>query len=474
MTSCSAKTKTSLFHTTLSKISESSVLAKEKLQIVLSAKSENAKLQRSALFALSVRVLSAGLAYLSQVLLARMLGTFDYGIFAYVWVWVIILGHASAMGFNQSVVRFIPVYLDRGQHSLLRGILKSSRVISFIGSLVIASFSASMIYLFQDSLTEHNYYVMPFMIAMICLPLFALQDVQEGTAISFGWVNAALVPTYLIRPVLMIAFLGGAIALKFPITAVTAMWCMIGATLLSGLGQMLFLNRRINKIVPKSQKKDYKIKFWLMASFPLVLVDIFYNLQMYIDLTVLNFYVKPDQIAIYFAAAKTVGLTSFIHFAVGAAVGKNFSSYYEAGKHERMKEFVQQTTRWTFWPALGAAIFIITIGYPLLWLFGDEFTAGYPIMFILAIGILVHALAGQAEYLLNMLGYQYYVASVYLGTLFANLLFNIALVPLWGLKGAAISTSITLALQGLILSGLVKKLTGLDVFMKFGKDKSQT
>ncbi len=472
MTSCPTNAKPNLIDTlpkgNLSRLAQ----AKDSFKDILAGKDEDSRLQRSALFALSVRVMSAGLAYLSQVFLARMLGTFDYGIFAYVWVWVIILGHVSSMGFNQSVVRFIPVYLDRGQHGLLRGILNSSRIISFLGSIVIASSAAFLVYYFQDYMT--NYYVLPFIIAMICLPLFALQDVQEGTAISFGWVNAGLVPTYLVRPTLMISFLAVAVAMELPVTALTALWAMIAATFVSGVGQMLFLNRRINKIVPKQVKKDYNVKFWLTASFPLVLVNIFYNLQMYIDLTVLNFYVKPDQIAIYFAAAKTVGLTSFIHFAVGAAVGKNFSSYHEGGKHERMKEFVQQTTRWTFWPAVGAAIFIISIGYPLLWLFGSEFTSGYPIMFILAVGILVHALAGQAEYLLNMLGYQYYVASVYLGTLFANLLLNIALVPIWGLEGAALSTSITLALQGLILSRLVKRLTGLDVFMKFGKDKPQT
>ncbi len=438
-----------------------------KTKTIMAGKCEESQLQRSALFALTVRVFSAGLAYLSQVLLARMLGAYDYGIFAYVWVWVIILGHSSAMGFNQSVVRFIPGYQDREEHGLLRGILSASKWIALLGSIVIASFAAGMVYLFQDYIA--SYYVLPFIIAMICLPLFALQDVQEGTAISFGWVNVGLVPTYLIRPTLMIAFLGLVIYLELPVTAVTALWCMIAATFISGVGQLLFVNRRINKIIPKTVEKDYQIKYWLTASFPLVLVDIFYNLQMYIDLTVLNFYVTPDQVAIYFAAAKTVGLTSFIHFAVGAAVGKKFASYHQAGKHERMKEFVQQTTHWTFWPALGAAIFIVSIGYPLLWLFGPAFTAGYPIMFILAIGILIHALSGQAEYLLNMLGHQYWVASVYLGTLFANLIFNMALVPYWGLMGAAIATSITLALQGLILSTIVKRLTGLDVFMKFGR-----
>ncbi|MGH6740089.1 MAG: flippase, partial [Bradyrhizobium sp.] len=36
-----------------------------------------------------IRVLSAGLAYLSQILLARWMGGSDYGIYVYVWTWVL-------------------------------------------------------------------------------------------------------------------------------------------------------------------------------------------------------------------------------------------------------------------------------------------------------------------------------------------------------------------------------------------------
>ena len=49
-----------------------------------------------------IRVVSAGLAYLSQILLARWMGGSDYGVYVYVWTWVLLLG--SMMDFGISVV----------------------------------------------------------------------------------------------------------------------------------------------------------------------------------------------------------------------------------------------------------------------------------------------------------------------------------------------------------------------------------
>ncbi|MFZ8356904.1 hypothetical protein ACO1LP_13950, partial [Staphylococcus aureus] len=45
-----------------------------------------------------IRVLSAGLAYLAQILLARWMGGADYGIYVYVWTWVLLLGSMLDFG----------------------------------------------------------------------------------------------------------------------------------------------------------------------------------------------------------------------------------------------------------------------------------------------------------------------------------------------------------------------------------------
>ncbi|HCH71992.1 MAG TPA: multi antimicrobial extrusion protein MatE, partial [Ochrobactrum sp.] len=64
----------------------------ERLDAVLTDSGPQASAQRSSLVAFSVRVASAGIALVSQVILARWMGEFEYGVFVLVWLAMIIMG----------------------------------------------------------------------------------------------------------------------------------------------------------------------------------------------------------------------------------------------------------------------------------------------------------------------------------------------------------------------------------------------
>jgi O-antigen/teichoic acid export membrane protein len=57
--------------------------------------------RRAGIAVFAIRVAAAGLAYGTQVLMARLMGEAGYGIFATAWVWIAILGHASLFGLSQ-------------------------------------------------------------------------------------------------------------------------------------------------------------------------------------------------------------------------------------------------------------------------------------------------------------------------------------------------------------------------------------
>ena len=78
-----------------------------------------------------MRVASAMLALVSQVLLARWMGSFEFGIYIYVWTWVLMIGALSDMGLSSAARRFIPEYTELKAFDLLRGFLSGSRWLAF-------------------------------------------------------------------------------------------------------------------------------------------------------------------------------------------------------------------------------------------------------------------------------------------------------------------------------------------------------
>ena len=147
---------------------------------------------RIASGAFLIRVASAVIIYLSQVLLARWMGRFEFGIYVYVWAWVGFLGMLSPIGIAYSAQRFIPEYRTRRDHDGLRGFLRGSRWLCLAFGASAGALLAGTVMIFADKIAP--YYFLPFMIASLALPIFAVSSAQDSIARAFNWIDLALVP----------------------------------------------------------------------------------------------------------------------------------------------------------------------------------------------------------------------------------------------------------------------------------------
>ena len=195
------------------------------------------------------------------------------------------------------------------------------------------------------------------------------------------------------------------------------------------------------------------------------MVEGFYLLLAYTDILVLQQFRPPDEVAVYYAAAKTLALVSFIYFSVAAATAHRISAYHVAGDRAGLSHFLTQTIRWTFWPSLAATALLLAFGRPILSLFGPQFTDGYHLMFILAVGLLARAAIGPIERFLNMLGEQRVCALVYAGAFAINIALCFVLIPLFGVAGAAIATATALIVESILLFVVTKRRLGFHVFV---------
>jgi O-antigen/teichoic acid export membrane protein len=427
---------------------------------ILVSDDERARTQRDALLVFAVRVFSAGLLYLTQIVLARWMGGFEYGVYVSVWTWVLILGAISHLGLNLASLRLAPVYRETHDFAHLRGLVRGVRCVALAGGTIIMAVGLAGVWIFQDQIQNH--FVLPIYLALVCVPLYALTDVQDGIGRGNAWMGIALIPPYIFRPLLLLAAMAVAYAAGLSMTAVTAASAAIVATWLTGLLQALFLNRRMRATIPAGPRlSDFPA--WFKISLPLLVMMSAELLLQNTDILVVTRYMSPADVGIYFAAGKTMALIMFVHYAVGSAVAHKFAALHARGDHEGLRSFVKDAVNWTFWPSLASALVILVLGKPLLSLFGPQFATGYPVMCILVIGFLTRSAMGPADYLLNMLGEQKLCAAVLFAAALLNIVLNVMLVPKFGIVGAASATATSLTIAALTNAVVVWRRLGISV-----------
>jgi len=427
--------------------------------------SDRAIAQRNAGAAFLIRSASAGIIYLTQVLLARWMGRFEFGVYVYAWAWVGFLGMWAAGGIAPAAQRFIPEYRARGDQPGLRGFLFGSRWVSFAYGTIVGVLLAAAVLMLGDRIAP--YYWLPLLIGAAVIPIFPVSSVQDTIARCFNWIELGLIPNYVIHPLIICAavaavhFLGlGVTAVHGLVAAAVGMWIMT-------LIQTALLRRRLRRAVAPGERR-YELRYWMVSSLPIAFVDGFFLLLTYVDTLILQVFVGPADIAVYYAATKTLAILNFIYFAVSAASAHRFAQYYVAGEHDKLAAFLKDAVRWTFWPSLALGLALLALGKPILSLFGPGFAEGYPLMFVLAIGLMARASVGPAERLLSMQDQQRASAAIYAGAFATNLVLCLALIPHFGLIGAAASTASAIVVESTLLYVVTKRRLGLHIFV-FGR-----
>src|SRR5665213_1802559 len=121
-----------------------------------------------------IRVISAALAYLSQILLARWMGGSDYGVYVYVWTWVLLLGSMMDFGISASAQKIIPEYRTSGEHALLRGFVSGSRWMTFVVSSIVSLALAGVVKLLSPWIDAGA--IVPLYIGCLTLPPFVVAN----------------------------------------------------------------------------------------------------------------------------------------------------------------------------------------------------------------------------------------------------------------------------------------------------------
>lgn len=415
--------------------------------------SAHRKMQGVIIQVYGLRLGGAALGYVVQVVLAFHLGAANYGIFALAWILATVVAQLASSGFNETTNRFLPGYLIQGDLARARGFVLCAKRFTTLVSLTATLIGFGLLYFFSGS-TEATYF-WPIALALLCVPFACRTHLLEAICISRSWMIKGLAPTYILRPVVMMAIVTVAVTFAgLPATAATA----VGALLVACVGVAIlqgWLSQKPLQAELGAGEGVYENRSWIFSSLLLIMSQGFVILATNIDVLMLGMLASSEDVGVYFAAAKSVAVVSFISIAVGNVVVRRLSESTAMGETTAFAETFATARKWMLWPSvlLGMAV---TLAAPLFMkAFGPEFAGGTTLVAILMCGVYIQVVAGPVQQALVVLGMQRQLAIATVLCIALNIGLNFALVLWIGVVGAAIASIIATAFRVVYLWYLI-------------------
>jgi O-antigen/teichoic acid export membrane protein len=415
-----------------------------------------------AIAGVAARVVNAGLAFLTQVLFARLMGPAEYGVSATAMTLMLLVAGVATLGLTPMAQRFWPEYEAAGDAARLRGLLRFSLWAPLALGAAFAAAGSLLVSLLGPLLS-------PAVAAATCLALLAVPaqvslDVLEGVALAKGWKLLSYGFAFVLRPLLvplifLLAWFAGAKA-----DAGLAALASAAATGLAALLLLMLVGPKAAGIVGRGPVVEERRR-WLRAGLPVMLMEAAFLLTTSADIVLLAIFHDDATVGAYGAASRLVALVAFVHAGLTWASAHHFSALHAAGEDGRLADYAARAARWTFWPSLGLAI-IVSLAAPLLLkLFGKGFEGGAAITGLLLLGLLARAAAGPAEQLLVMTDNQDSCAYAYGWAFVVNVGLGIVIVPQHGALGAAACTAFAYFAASLIVAREVHDRLGFHVHL---------
>ena len=406
----------------------------------------------------AVNVAGAGLAFLSHILFARWLGVGSYGIYVFALSWLNVLLIAQQAGLNVSLVRFAAELNASGDGAALRRLMKfSNAVVTTLGAITLVGGAIALAILARPANDE----LIAALYVMLALSLL-LALLQQRMALLQGLerVFQSVLLFEIARPMLVLAVAGAAV-IFWRLDAALLMAVNLVVTGVVLMVAIRFATRCLPAASTAGSPAPAGWRHWLRTSLPYIAVTGLTILLTQMDVLMIGALLGPEQAGLYAPAAKVALLAIFPVVAIRQRFGPMAARLFAAGDMTALQSRMTLATALSIAACVGVLAVILPGRDLILGLFGPAYTAGAPVVLVLAAGYLAYSVAGAAEMFFLVGPFERMNALVVLLTLGVNILLNLLLIPRFGIVGAAYGTVAAVAFRAILSAAVVRHRTGL-------------
>lgn len=378
------------------------------------------------------------------IILARWLGAEGYGTYAFVMAWVVILNIPAQFGLPDLLMRDLAVARTDGIQTSFRALLQRTVRLVLAFSMLTTAVALALTGLLVTSSTVNL--KISLIIGFFGLPILALLGVFGAALRGLGRPLATQVFGTLMPTITVLLLTLGAIVIPWQGNdegvALICRFLGLGAALIAAV---LFLKHHLRRPEANQNGKLGAIQETLRAALPFMMLTGAFIIMSRTDVVMIGVFSSQREVGLFNAGLQAALLAQFGLSVSNSIAAPEFARLHANGEKAQLQYLAVSTARMVLFFGLAILAILSLFGNALLGLmFGAEFQAAYSAMLILVIGQSVALMFGEPGFLLNMTGNQTVTLRLVSGTAILNIALNTVLIPLAGIEGAALSTSIAL------------------------------
>jgi len=404
------------------------------------------------------KVLGALLAFALSLILTRTLGAEGSGVYFLAFTIITIVSSFSRAGIDNALLRFASICWEKRDFTSLSHLARISYAVVLAFGIVVAI----ALNLGSPWLAEHLFgkpalavplAIMSFGVVALSMAMAAVQLLKGTRRVKDSQLlEAVLTPGFTI------------LALWYLVTA----WGVNGAAwafLLGAWGTAVLGVAMTQSLWTPGAAREPEIGFrkLMQTSIPLLGATSVNVLTNFAAPLFLGRFAELSDVAIYATASRAAFLTTIVLASVSTIAAPKFSALYSQGKMGQLEKWVRKVNLVLTVIALPTLLGYVLFAEEIMSLFGPEFTNGAAVLIILAAGQFVSLSAGSIGQLLMMTGHESASFRIMLGVAILNFVLNLALVPAFGVIGAAIATSATIIAKNVVAVVVAQRLIGISV-----------
>lgn len=389
---------------------------------------------------------------LLRIMLSKDLGPTGLGIYTLVFTVYMFGMQFSAFGIEAALIKFIAQ--NKGNQRQINQYISSGIMISIISGSIIGLILYSFSRTIAIGLFDNIQMVDLLKTTALCFPFISIQKSVLGTLNgfrdmkSYAFINILLNISTLFLSLFLVSLnmgiMGAVIGFVLP-------------TILVGALSLLYVKSNV----------AFPLNIWSTANKELVTFGFYVVLassvgivNMQIDSVCIGYFMEETYVGYYSVAIIFAQGIILFPQALQKVTTPTIATLYSKNNFVEIKELIRDVSCKTFALALFISILIIYFGKVLITiLFTEEFLPAYIPLTILLIGYVVFSMFASIGGTLSSIGKVKMIFKISAFSAFLNTLLNVALIPKFGLIGAASATSLSLITTVIINYYFIHKFT---------------